>query len=462
MVLSVLKRFLHILKHIFFGTYARGFFTSYLLAILIGAAFLKLPVSLQSGVSLAWTDALFTAASALSVTGLSTIVIKDVFTTFGLFVMLFIIQFGGIGLIMMVALFWLVARRKIGFKQRNMIVTDQNQLSRQGIVRFIRNVLIMIFTIEVIAFLIISNYLYLAGYFAYPEALMQGVFLTISLFTNAGFDIAPGADSFQMFASDYVMQFIGMSLIFLGGVGFWVLAEVREFIAAKIHREKFKFSLFVRMIISLHVFFWIFGAIVIALFEWNGFLADKGATQSVFYSLFMSLTTRNAGFSTMDINDFSATTRLFLMVLMFVGASPNSVGGGVRTTTVLIVLMSMKAFMFGREHVVTRGRMIKEETVKKSFVAVIAGVFVIGTGLFILSLSEVQPLPHIAFEVTSAFGTTGLSTGVTPNLSVLGKMTLVMIMFIGRLGILALLLMFRPQRQSVRAATYPEIDVIVG
>ncbi len=451
------------LKKIFFGSYIRGFVTSYLLFMITGVILLKLPWSVQSGVELSWIDAVFTSASALSTTGLSTIVVKDTFTLFGQTMLALIIQFGGIGVIMMVALFWLVVRRKIGFKQRNMIMTDQNQLSRQGIVRFIRDVLIMIFVIEAIAFSIMFIYLYTAGYFSLFDAFFQAFFTTISLFTNAGFDIAPGGDSFQMFANDYFMQVLAMTLMFTGAMGFWPLAEIKEFIIAKFKKEKFKFSLFVKTLVGLHLFIWIVSAVLLYTLESTRFFADKSIVESGFYALFMSLTTRNAGFSTMEVTGFGDFTHVFFTLLMFVGSSPNSAGGGIRTSTLLVVLLGIKTFIMDEDKPVFKKRALKDETVYKSFVAIIVAGLVVFVQVFLMAIFERdQSANEILFEVVSAFGTTGLSLGITAQLGWFGKIILIMTMFIGRIGVLALLLMFRPSRKTKSQVQYPEMDMIVG
>ncbi len=450
------------LKQVFFGTYARGFITSYLLFMLGGAALLMLPFSIQSGISLSWVDAIFTSASALSTTGLSTIVVKDTFTLFGQTVLILIIQFGGIGLIMMVALFWLIVRSKIGFRQRNMIMTDQNQLSRQGIVRFIRDVLIVIFSVEALAFVIMTIYLTSSGYFVFKEALFQSFFTTISLFTNAGFDIAPNADSFQMYSGDYFMQTLAMVLMFMGAVGFWVLAELKEFIIAKIKKERFSFSWFVKTLVVMHLVIWLSSALLVILFESNNFLANKGPFEKLYYALFMSLTTRNAGFSTMNVTDFTGSTQIFFIFLMFVGSSPNSAGGGIRTTTFLVLLLTLRSFAKGRDRVVFNQRLLKEETVIKSFLATFLALGIIAINVLFLTIIEPHEILHLMFEVTSAFGTTGLSLGITGALSNFGRLILIITMFIGRVGVLALLLMFRSTGTTGSGLTYPEADMIVG
>lgn len=461
--MNVLLKMIRFFKKGFFGSHARGFVTSYLLFMIIGAIFLKLPISLQEGISISWIDALFVSSSGLSTTGLSTIVVKDTFTIFGQTVLVFIIQFGGIGLIMGVALFWLITKQKIGFKERNMIMTDQNQLTRQGIVRFIRNVLIMIFSIEAIMFVVMSAYLILRGYFPFGEALFQAFFTTISLFVNAGFDIAPGGDSFVMYANDYGMQTISMFLMFMGAVGFWVLAEIKEWIThGRKSGEKFKLSMFAKILVVSHLAIWLISAVVIFALEYNHAFSDLGVIESVFYSLFMSLTTRNAGFSTMSVTDFSSPTQLFMTGLMFIGSSPNSAGGGIRTTTFLVMILGVRAFARGRNDVVFSGRMIKNETVFKSMIVFIVATMMLAFGLTIMSMIESFTVVELLFEIISAFGTTGLSLGITSSLSMAGKIILIITMFIGRVGILALLLMFKPSKQDSGNLKYPETDLIVG
>jgi len=454
------------IKKMLFGTYTRGFVVSYFLFLVGGAALLKLPISIQTGESLSWIDAIFVSVSGMSTTGLSTVVVKDVFTVFGQTVLAFILQFGGIGLIMFVSIFWLLSRKKISFRERNMIMADQNQFSRAGIVKFVKNVLFMILAIEITGFIIMSSYLYLRGYFDFGSSLFQAFFLTISMFTNAGFDISPGGDSLFMYKNDYFMQTLAMSLMLLGAIGFWPLAEFKMFIEAKRRKEKYEFSLFTKLLVFMHLGLWALSALVVFAVEYNGAFADTNLLESIYYSLFMSLTTRNAGFATMSMNDMSGTIQVLFGILMFIGSSPNSAGGGIRTTTLLITVLGIISFSKGREQVVIKKKSIKFETVYKSLMVVIGAGVLIMVGLLILTISEASLAPTygvkaLFFELSSAFGTTGLSLGVTPNLSTVGKIVLIITMFIGRIGILALLLMFKGDRSEPNIK-YPEIDIIVG
>ena len=418
------------LKKLFFGTYIRGFVVSYFLFLMTGAILLKLPISIQDGQSLSWIDAIFVSVSGMSTTGLTTVVVKDVLTIFGQTVLAFILQFGGIGLIMFVSIFWLLTRKKISFRERTMIMTDQNQIGRAGIVRFVKNVLIMIVSIELVGFIIMSSYLYLAGYFDLGSSMFQAFFLTISMFTNAGFDISPGGDSLMMYNTDYFMQMLAMSLMVLGAIGFWPLAELKEWIGAKKRKEKFEFSLFTKILVSMHLGLWIISAATVYVVEFNGFFANKDVLESVFYSLFMSLTTRNAGFATLSMNDMSQTTQIFFGILMFIGSSPNSAGGGIRTTTFLLTILAIASFSKGKEQVIIGKRSVKSETIYKSMMVVIGAGMLILTGVLIMSFTEPFTFQEMFFEISSAFGTTGLSLGITSSLTIVGKIVLIITMFI--------------------------------
>lgn len=461
------------LKKVFFGTYIRGFVVSYFLFLMIGATMLKLPLSIQEGESLAWIDAIFVSVSGMSTTGLSTVSIGQVLTPFGQTVLAFILQFGGIGLIMFFATFWLLTGKRISFRERTMIMTDLNQTGRSGIVGFIRNVLIMIISIEVVGFITMTLYLYFTGTFGFGDSMFQSFFLTISMFTNAGFDITPTlvTDAGQVVSSGslvfyaenqmYFMQILAMTLMILGAIGFWPLSELKQWIQAKLKKEKFTFSLFTKILVSMHLGLWIVSAVMVFVIEYNGFLADKSFIDGVFYSLFMSLTTRNAGFATMNMNSFSDTTQVLFGILMFIGSSPNSAGGGIRTTTFLLTLLAIFAFSRGREQVVINRKAIKADTVYKSIIVVFGAASLILLGLMIMTYTEPFTVKEIFFEIASAFGTTGLSLGITQQLSVVGKLVLIVIMFVGRIGVLALLLMFKGSR-SKSSLKYPEIDMIVG
>ncbi len=450
------------IKKILFGSTFRGFVVSYLIAMFIGALFLKLPLSIQSGQTLSFIDALFISASALSTTGLTPIVVKDVLSPTGQIILLLIIQFGGIGLIMGVALFWFIIGHKITFKQRDMIMVDQNQYTRSGVVRFVRNVLIMIFIIQLTGFILMSSYFILSDTFGFSQALFQALFNTVSLFTNAGFDISPIGSSFSMYRDSYFMLSLSMALMFMGAMGFWPLAEIKMWFDARRKKEKYKFTVFTKLLVSLHAGVWLLSAVALFLLERQSYLANSNMLDSVFVSLFMSLTTRNAGFSTMNVANFNEATTVFFMFLMFLGSSPNSAGGGVRTVTFFVTILAIASFALGKKAVVYKERTIKQETVMKSMVMVIMAFIWVGFITQSILIVEDFSYKQIAFEVLSAFGTTGLSLGITSELSIFSRALLVATMFVGRVSLVSLLLMFKRKGGEKSNIQYPEMDMIVG
>lgn len=447
------------LKHFFTGTYVRSFVTLYAAFTLLGAVLLMMPFSLQDGQSITFIDALFVSVSGMSTTGLSTVVVADVLSKAGQLILAFIIQFGGIGLIMLIGFFWLSTGRNITYRQRQFIVTDQNQVKTAQVVKLVRDVLIILFSIELVMFIIMGAYLYVRGYFGLGESYFQALFLTISMTANAGFDIT--GDSLFRYANDYPFQLMAMFLMFTGAVGFWPLVELKDWFVARRKGEKFEFSLLSKILVFAHVALWILGAIFVFFIEYNNFLVGKDAFEKIFYSFFMSLTTRNAGFATMDVTNFRGATLLLFAGLMFIGSSPNSAGGGIRTSTFLVVLASLFSFSIEREQVVIGHKAIKRGTVMKSLVVFIVAVLVVFTSSFLLLAFDNVTLKEAVFEVASAFGTTGLSLGITAGLNTASKLVIIATMFIGRIGIVALLLFFK-ERKNFNKIKYPEIDLIVG
>ena len=446
------------LKNIFLGTYVRGFVTFYALFTLLGAILLRMPFSLQPGQELSFIDALFVSVSGISTTGLSTVTVANVLSKAGQLILAFIIQFGGFGLIMLLAVFWIATGKNITFRERQFIVTDQNQVKSSKVVKLVRDVIVILFSIELVMIIIMGLYLYFKNYFTLGESFFQSMFLTISMTANAGFDIT--GDSLVRYSTDYTFQLMAMFLMFTGAVGFWPLVELKDWFTARKNKEKFKFSLFSKILVFMHIGLWIFGAIVVFLIEKDNFLIGASASESIFYSLFKSLTTRNAGFSTMDVGMFRDATLFMFIAFMFIGSSPNSAGGGIRTSTFLVVLATIFSFSKSRDQVVINKKGVRQETVMKAVVVIIVAMFVIIASTFLILIFDNVTLKESLFEVASAFGTTGLSLGITSSINAFSKVVLIATMFIGRIGIVSLLLFM--QSGSRNSFKYPEVDLIVG
>jgi Trk-type K+ transport system membrane component len=455
-----MKKILNGIRSIFFGSATRGFVTIYALFMLLVAALLKMPASLVPGQTLSWIDAIFISASGISTTGLSTVVVADTLSSLGKVVLALGLQFGGIGLIMLLSIIWMVVGKKISYKERTMIMMDQNQFKMSGVVKLVKSVVIVLFSIELIAFIIMGMYLHLSGYYALKDAFFQSFFLTISLTTNAGFDIS--GTSFTMYHQDYFMQILGMFLMFVGAVGFWPIMEFADWVKSKIKKEKFEFSWFTKTLVGTHIALWIVGTILFLVLEGNNYLADKNIIESIFYGLFMSITTRNAGFSTIaDISVLSSSTKFLFMILMFIGSSPNSAGGGIRTTTLIVIIFSVIAYARGKNQVSIGKKAFKDEHINKAVVVFIAAIALVLFASFLLMAIEPFSWERIMFEVSSAFGTTGLSLGITPYLSLFGKIILIITMFLGRIGMVTLLFIFKDDHKKINVQ-YPEVEVIIG
>ncbi|OIJ21899.1 Ktr system potassium uptake protein D [Anaerobacillus alkalidiazotrophicus] len=430
----------------------------YLGAVFTATILFRLPIVQKPGVELSLIDTIFTAVSAVSVTGLTVVSTADTFSVPGTFILAFVLQFGGIGIMTLGTFIWLILGKRIGLRERHLIMTDQNRATFSGLVILMKEILKLILFIELIGTIILGVY-YLTYFSTWQEAFLQGFFAAVSATTNAGFDIT--GESLVPFANDYFVQSVNIVLLTLGAIGFPVLVEVKDFIKAKRNKKKFGFSLFTKITTITFFSLIFFGMFFILLFDWSNFLLDKSWHEKFFYSLFQSVTTRNGGLATMDVSEFSVATQLMLSFLMFVGASPSSVGGGIRTTTFAIILLAIFSFARGKQSVKIFHRELDQEDILKSFVVICVATFICGLSIIILAAYEPFPLMHIIFEVTSAFGTTGLSMGITPELSVLGKQVIIILMFIGRIGIFSFLFIMRGTETTERYH-YPKEKVIIG
>ncbi|WP_062104435.1 TrkH family potassium uptake protein [Bacillus niameyensis] len=432
--------------------------TYYFFTVAISAVLLSLPFARKPDAEWSFMDAIFTAASAVSVTGLTTIKIADTFTTSGIFLLMIVLQIGGIGIMTISTFFWLMLGKRVGLKHRQLIRTDQNQLNLSGLVALLKEIVYIILFIELIGAIVLGTY-YLTYYSTWQEAYLQGLFASISATTNAGFDIT--GQSLLPFAKDYFVQFVTMILIILGAIGFPVWIEVKKFLLHKDENIRFRFSLFTKITTLTYVLLLVVGAIVILVIEAGQSFSGKSWHESLFYALFQSTSMRSAGLLTMDVNQLSVSTILFMSALMFIGASPSSVGGGIRTTTFALNLLFLFHFARGRSAIKIFQREIHPQDVLKSLVVLMLAVILTGTSIFLLSLTEDASLIAIIFEVASAFGTCGASMGITPDLTIFGKSLLILLMFIGRIGILSFLFIMA-NNEKEPDFHYPKERVIIG
>lgn len=435
----------------------------YALLTLVAFVLLKLPYFRVPGAETSLLDDIFMAVSTISVTGLSTFNISDVFNHRGVILLEVLFQVGGLGIMMVSTFFFILSRKKISLKQRQLIMADMNQPKLSGIVRLIRTTLGILLLIQLLFGVIFSVHFYLTE--QHPdviESIFYGFYQAISAVTNSGFDVT--GTSLIPYSHDFFFLIMIIILITIGGIGFPVIMEIKEWLFFKKKRRgyPFRFSLFSKLAISSFIILFILGTLFIYLLERQHLFAGVDSFQSLIHSMFYSMTTRNAGLQINHLNEFQTPTLLFFSTLMFIGCSPSSVGGGVRTTTVAIVFLYMISFIKSEEKISIFGRRISEEDIKKAVVIFNLSLLMCFLSVMVLSATENESLISLIVEVTSAFGTTGLSMGITDDLSVFGKIIICALMFIGRIGMLYTLMLFVPKEMKDKGYIYPTEKIIIG
>lgn len=423
---------------------------SFLFLILLGTLCLKLPFATTTPIS--WTDALFVATSATTVTGLSVFDPASTLTWFGEGVLMFLIQCGGIGLMTFAVALLIVLGKRVGLQNRIYLQESFNQNSVGGIVKLVKLILTFVLTVQVIATAIMT--LHWIPRFGFSEALYLSVFHVISAFNNAGFALFP--DNLMGFSGDPIVNLVLSSLFILGGLGFTVVIDIHQ---KKSFRE---WSLHTKMMIVGTVIINVIASLTFFLLEYGnpGSLGPMPLYEKIMTSYFQGVTPRTAGFNTVDFSKLEDPTILFTMILMFIGAGSASTASGIKLTTFMVVILATMAFLRQRGEPELFGRSIRIDTVIRSLAITTIGLLLVMTFIFMLTVTEKIPFLPLAFEVVSAFGTVGLSMGITAQLSDLGEVLLSMVMFVGRIGPLTLFfLLMKPKKVNYR---YPYDQVYTG
>lgn len=413
------------------------------LLILTGSVLLILPVSVQDGVELSYIDALYTSTSAVCVTGLIAADAGDTFTPTGQFFLAMLIQFGGLGVTTVGAGVMLAIGKKINLKGRTLIREAMNMGSGKGLIILVRKVLAVTVLFEVtgavLSFLVFRK--------DYPplKALGISMFHSVAAFNNSGFDILGNYQNLIPYRENVLLNLVTAGLIFFGGIGFLVICEVWK------DRFKWKkFSMHTKVVLTISLVLTLAGTLLLKLTEditWLG-------------AFFHSVSARTAGFSTYSLGSFSKAGLLALIVLMFIGASPGSTGGGIKTSTFFALLQGIKSSSTNRSEKAFRYA-LPRDAFKKAAVITLLAIGVVLSGTYLMCIFEPQlALVDILFEMTSAFGTVGLSTGITPDLTVNSKILSIVIMFIGRLGPLTVATVWNFGRE--KHISYPEGNIMIG
>ena len=415
----------------------------FLITIFIGAAMLCLPFCVRDGIDLQYVDALYTSTSAVCITGFSTVDIYDTFTFFGQFVVALLVQIGGLGVSSMGAALILLLGKKMDLKERNLIKASMNLDTGKGIAAFVKNVFYTTIVIE-IAGAILSFFVFVKEYSPIRAAWISIIHSIVS-FNNAGFDLFGNFKGLVDYEHNVPLSLITAALIFLGGIGFLVIREV----LSKGFRWK-KLSIHSRVVLSMSAILTVVGTVLLMITE-------KLTLNAAF---FLSVSTRTAGFANCSVKDFSQAGMLVVIVLMFIGASPGSTGGGIKTSTLFVLLQSIKAAATNKSEKAFHYS-IPQETVKKASHIVLLALFVVlGSTYAVCILDPYLELGDVIFEMASAYSTTGLGIDVSQFLSAGSKIVTVIVMYIGRIGPLSVeSLWYFSNGDRYR---YPEGNISVG
>ncbi|MFA5112878.1 MAG: TrkH family potassium uptake protein [Candidatus Margulisiibacteriota bacterium] len=425
---------------------------SFFLVILAGGILLSLPVSSAKGTPTDLLDACFTANSATCVTGLVTLDTGVHFSLFGLVVLMGLMQIGGLGYMTFSVFILLVFRQKLFISQKLMIQEALNIYSTQDVLRVLRKIFSIVFLIEGAGALVL--FLRWLPEFGWKKGLLYGVFHSISAFNNAGFALPANFANLMPYVTDPVVNLTVTSLIIVGGIGFIVIADILQ------HK---KLSLHSKVAITATLALLFVGTILIFALEQSNpkTLGPLNLQGKVLASYFQAVTPRTAGFNTIDFGKVVPATALFTMFLMFIGASPGGTGGGIKTTTFALILATIWATLKGFKNTTLFGRRVPAETIRRSFAVAFLALTVVALAIFVLNNTESFGVMEEAFEVFSAFGTVGLSMGITPYLSSAGKLIIMLVMFIGRVGPLTLMLALAMGQKEPRVEL-PKEGISIG
>jgi trk system potassium uptake protein TrkH len=421
--------------------------------ILIGTLLLNLPMATSNNESIGLINAIFTAASAVCVTGLVVVNTAEFFSTFGQAIIIILIQIGGLGFMTMATLGALVVGKKISLKERLVIKEQLNQGSLSGLVKLTKYVIIVTFSIEAIGALLLSTRF--VPIYGLGQGIWYSVFHAISAYCNAGFDIL--GNSFVPYANDITLNLTLSLLIILGGLGFSVYLDISK------NRKFERFQLHTKLVIWITIILLLFGMIIFLIIEWKNpaTIGNLSFGKKLLPAFFQSVVTRTAGFNSLDISMIKDTSAFLFIVFMFIGGSPGSTAGGIKTTTFGAIALTTVSIIKGDKDIVAFKKRIPDNVINRSLAIVTVAMALIIFVSFVLTVTEDAAFLEVLFETTSAFATVGLSRGMTPDLTDVGKIIITLTMYIGRVGPLTMAFAFA-QKSKHTKLRYADGTIIVG
>ncbi|NBK98141.1 MAG: TrkH family potassium uptake protein [Erysipelotrichia bacterium] len=446
---------------------ARRIAVSFLGVILIGAILLSLPIANHDGQFLNFVDALFTATSATCVTGLVTTVTIEQFNHFGQFVLLCLMQIGGIGLMTLVATFMLILRTRLSMTDKIAIKEMLNQSNILNFKKFLQGILKYVLVLEGLgAFILMSVFV---PRFGILEGTFKSIFIAVSAFCNAGFDNLT-ATSLIPYNTNVVVCVVVMLLIVLGGLGFVVWFDVHD--KVQLWKEKkvnFKhflssLTLHTKIVLIMSAILIFVPAIMFFIMEYNNpaTLGNMSLPNQIMNALFSSITLRTAGFASIPFEQGHMSSQLISIICMFIGGSPGGTAGGIKTTTIAVILICVIRSLRGKQRTNVFNRHISRDIIVRATTIMAINLVVLFSGIFILSITDKFSFMEICFEATSALATVGLTLGITPFLSIGGKLIIIMLMFVGRIGIMTFIMSIVKEDCKSDTIHYAEGHIMVG
>src|SRR3712207_5878751 len=434
---------------------SRKLILGFLSVIAVGVFLLMLPFSLKEGKSLNFLEALFTVVSAVCVTGLSVVDVSEVFSPLGDAILIALIQIGGLGVMTFSSIVFLLAGQKMTLYTRILLKEERNVNSVGEILNFVRLLLLTVFIIESIGAVILTHEF--RKIMPYEQAIYYGIFHSISAFCNAGFSLF--SNSLENFRGNSVISLTISYLIILGGMGF---AIINSFIMM-IRKGVSRFTLTSKLAIHISMILTFGGAFLFFLLEFSNSatLSSLPWSEKIIASVFQSVTLRTAGFNTIPLGNLRNATVFMACIWMLIGASPGSTGGGIKTTTLGVILFYVIGIIQGKEHVEIFNRRLDWYVMNKALALLVVSLSYIALVILILLVLEPFSMEKIVFEVVSAFGTVGLTMGITPYLSVTSKLIIIITMFVGRLGPMTIALALGEKKKKARVQ-YPKEDILIG
>ena len=427
------------------------------LVILSGTILLMLPISTREGVVTPPIDALFTTVSASCVTGLIIADTYQYWSIFGQIVIISLIQIGGLGFMTIGVFFAVVLRKKIGLWVRGTLQESVNIMQTGGIVRLAKKIIIGTAVFEGTGALILS--IHFSRTMDWGQAVYYGIFHSVSAFCNAGFDLM-GKDgeyiSLTGYSGDWTVNLVIMLLIIIGGIGFFIWNDLSE---NKLHFRRWKLHTKITILMTLALVFG--GAAVLFALEYNNTLAGRPLDEQILCSLFGSVTARTAGFNTVDTAALTDSSKLFTALLMFIGGSPGSTAGGIKTTTFVVLAASVYSGLFDKRECSMFGRRLSRDVVRKASTVLCTNLMLCVTAVLIIVTATSLDVTDVIFEVASAMGTVGMSAGITRDMDAVSKISLIFLMFCGRVGSMTFALSLKGHKVEP-PVRLPEEEVMIG